>query len=313
MRTATRDERLQPRRVGVLLAAGTAVISGIAIFVNGYGVRAWTEISDATTYTTLKNAVAAVVLLVGSGLVARRSRVPREETAGVSRMTPGLVLIAVVGGSIPFVLFFEGLARATSSDAAFIHKTLMVWVTFLAVLVLREKIGALHIAAIAMLIGGQVALSGGIDAIEFGAGEWMILVATLLWAIETVVAKRVLVSVPWHTVGAARMAGGAALLVLYGVGRGGFAGLTGVTTEHVVWILLTGLTLSAYVATWFAALSRAPAVDVTAVLAGGAIITALLELGLRGAELPPVPGLVLVALGAIVVVVAGWRRPAMSG
>jgi drug/metabolite transporter (DMT)-like permease len=81
----------------------------------------------------------------------------------------------------------------------------------------------------------------------------------------------------------------------------------------VVWILLTGLTLSAYVATWFAALSRAPAVDVTAVLAGGAIITALLELGLRGVELPPVPGLVLVALGAIVVVVAGWRRPAVAG
>jgi hypothetical protein len=50
-------------------------------------------------------------------------------------------------------------------------------------------------------------------------------------------------------------------------------------------------------------------VDVTAALVGGAIITALLEVGLRGVGLPPVLGLVLVAVGVLVVFAAGWRRP----
>jgi uncharacterized membrane protein len=88
--------------------------------------------------------------------------------------------------------------------------------------------------------------------------------------------------------------------------------LTGVTPEHIGWILVTGLTLAGYVATWFAALARAQAVDVTAVLVGGAIITAFLELGIREVELPPSLGLVLIAMGAVLAVVAGWRRPTVA-
>jgi len=288
------------------------VISGVAVFANGYGVRAWTEISDPTTYTTLKNSVAALVLLIAAGLLVRLGDAERIDLTQVKRHWLGLSLIAIVGGSIPFVLFFEGLARATSSDAAFIHKTLVIWVAILAVSILRERIGLPHVAAIALLIWGQVALAGGLGAIEFGAGEWMILGATLLWAIETVLVKRVLVSVSSLTVGVARMAGGALLLVLYGLGRGAFSGLAGVTPEHLVWILLTGLTLAAYVGTWFFALARSQAVDVTAVLVGGAIITALLESGIRGVDLPAAPGLLLVATGVVGAVVAGWRRPAVA-
>jgi drug/metabolite transporter (DMT)-like permease len=310
MKSDAKTTGLQSRQVGVLLAAATAVISGVAIFANGFGVRAWTEISDATTYTTLKNIVAALILLIAATVVGRRT--PNQvEVSVVKAHWRGLTVIAIVGGSLSFVLFFEGLARATSTDAAFIHKTLVVWVAVLAVYFLHEKIGPLHIAAIALLVWGQVALTGGVDGVVFGAGEWMILAATLLWSIETVIAKRVLSSVPSLTVGVARMAGGAVVLVLYGFGRGAFSGLTGVTASHVGWILITGLTLACYVATWFAALARAQAVDVTAVLVGGAIITALLELGVRGVELPPSLGLVLVAAGAALAVVAGWRRPAV--
>lgn len=293
------------------MAAGTAVISGVAVFVNGYGVRAWTEVSDPTTYTTLKNTVAALILLIAAGALARRGP-ERVDLTLVKKHWLGLSLIAIVGGSIPFVLFFEGLARATSGDAAFIHKTLVIWVAIVAVSILRERVGWPHLAAIALLILGQIALVGGLGAMEFGAGEWMILAATLLWAIETIIAKRVLISVPSLTVGVARMAGGAVLLVLYGVGRGAFSGLTGVASEHLVWILLTGATLAAYVATWFFALARAQAVDVTAVLVGGAIITALLESGIRGVTSPAPLGLVLVAIGVVIAVVAGWRRPAVA-
>lgn len=303
-------DRDQRRRTGVLLAACTALISGIAVFINGYGVRAWVEVSDATTYTTLKNAGAGAILL--GALAVRNRTAKRLDVTPVRGNWRGLLLIAVIGGSIPFVLFFEGLALATARDAAFIHKTLVVWVAILAVTFLRERLGRLHMAALVLLVMGQAAISGGVGILGLGPGEWMILAATLLWAVETVVAKRVLASVPPLTVAVFRMVGGVVLLLAFGLGRGTLLGLGDVGPEHMVWILVTALTLSAYVATWYAALSRAPAVDVTAVLVGGAIITGLLESGVRGAAFPPAIGLVLIGAGVLLAGVAGWRRPSLA-
>jgi hypothetical protein len=64
----------------------------------------------------------------------------------------------------------------------------------------------------------------------------------------------------------------------------GFLGLTGrlgavgaLTPSQAGWTLATGLLLGGYVATWFAALRRAPATLVTAVLVVGAPITAALQ------------------------------------
>jgi len=47
------------RRAGVVLALVAAVVSGVAVFINTYGVKA---VGDATVYTTAKNLVAALLL-----------------------------------------------------------------------------------------------------------------------------------------------------------------------------------------------------------------------------------------------------------
>jgi drug/metabolite transporter (DMT)-like permease len=251
------------RRTGVMLALSTAIISGVAVFVNGYGVRAWADTADATTYTTLKNVVAAMVI-IAVGLVATSRRVtdaPRRPVG--TREWVGLSLVAVLGGAVAFALFFEGLSRASSVQAAFIHKTLIIWVGILAVGLLRERVGAMHVAAIGLLIAGQVLLAGGLGGMGFGTGEAMILAATLLWSIEIVIAKRLLATMPSMTVGVARMAGGALVLVAYGVVFGGFAAMGSVSAGQVAWVLATGAVLAAYVLTWYAALARAQAVDVT--------------------------------------------------
>jgi hypothetical protein len=52
------------------------------------------------------------------------------------------------------------------------------------------------------------------------------------------------------------------------------------------------------VSTWFAALARAGAVDVTAVLVLGAVITAFIRTGFQGVALPSLVGLGLVVVGA---------------
>ncbi|MGI9644924.1 MAG: hypothetical protein ACR2O6_06400, partial [Ilumatobacteraceae bacterium] len=61
-----------------------------------------------------------------------------------------------------------------------------------------------------------------------------------------------------------------------------------------------------YVVAWHHALARAQAVDVTAMLVLGAVITALLNTGIRDLPLRPV-GVILLGLGALIVVMAGVR------
>ena len=301
----------ETHRRGLALAGMTAVISGFAVFVNGYGVRAWADAADATTYTTAKNLVAAVILVAAAGALAYRGSRERPRLPTRRGQRIGLIVIAAVGGAIPFVLFFEGLARAESAQAAFIHKTLIIWVAILAALTLGERIGIAHLGAIALLVAGQALLVGSAGEISFGVGEVMILAATLLWSVEVVVAKRLLHDLPASTVSIARMAGGAALLVAFVVIRGSSIDTAALGWEHMAWILVTGAVLAGYVGSWFLALARAPAVDVTAVLVAGAIITALLRAGVQGVPLAQPVGLVLLAAGVAVVLVARLRpRPA---
>ena len=47
-------------RTGIYLALATALISGVSVFLNGFAVR---QFPDPATFTTLKNAVAAVILV----------------------------------------------------------------------------------------------------------------------------------------------------------------------------------------------------------------------------------------------------------
>jgi drug/metabolite transporter (DMT)-like permease len=299
--------RASSRRSGILLAGATALISGFAVFFNSYGVRAWSQIADSATYTTLKNGTAALILLVAGIAAVRKGAIRGPDRVVLRRHWLGLAAIAVVGGSLPFLLFFEGLSRASSADAAFIHKTLVIWVALLAITLLREKLGPLHLAAIALLLLGQVALSG-LGELGFGTGEMMILAATLLWSLETVIAKRVLGEVPPVAVAVVRMAGGTVILLVYVLAFADLSGLGSMTAVHAGWILATGVTLSGYVATWFAALARAQAVDVTAVLVGGALITAILNTGIRGVPLPSLSGVALVAVGIGLIAMSAWRR-----
>ena len=292
---------------GITLAFTAAAISGLAVFINGYGVRA---VHEATVYTTAKNLVAALVLVVFAGLalLGRRPAMPRS-----GRQLAGLGAIAVIGGSVPFVLFFEGLARASSTHAAFVQKTLVVWVAALAVPLLGERLRAAHVAAMALIVGGLVVLDGGLRGFRFGDGELLILAATLLWAVEVVLVKRLLRDLAPATLSVARMGAGVVLLLGWLAVTGRLGALVHLSGRGWLWSIATGVVLAGYVATWFTALSMAPAVDVTAVLATGAVITALLGYAVKGTALPNAAGLALLTAGAAVVVAARWRPAVVPG
>jgi drug/metabolite transporter (DMT)-like permease len=290
------------RRTGILLALATAVISGISVFFNGYGVKAF---GSATVYTTAKNLVAALVLLAVVGLGSRAgARLTRPATGG---QWLALCVIGIIGGSVPFVLFFEGLARASSPQAAFTHKTLLLWVALAALPLLGERLQWGHWVAIGLLVVGQVGLAGGV-APSFGTPELMILGATLLWSLEVVVAKWLLSGVSSWTVAVARMGFGSVALLAWLAVRGQLGALPAMTSEQLAWALATGVLLAGYVGTWFAALARAQAVDVTAVLVLGAPITAGLSVAVSGGSLAPQAWwLAMLIAGGAVAVWLGWK------
>lgn len=299
---------LNTRRRGLLLALATALISGLAVFFNGYGVRAWSEVADATTYTTVKNLFAAAIVGFFGLAMTRIGSRHRPSLPAQPGQRWLLVAIALVGGSVPFALFFEGLARASSTQAAFIHKTLVVWVGVLAFFFLRERIGWPHLVAIGLLVWGQSALSGGLGSLAPGTGEIMVLAATVLWSVEIIVAKHLLPSVPYTTVADARMIGGAVALVAWGFVRGVDIEWSAVTGSHIVWVAVAALFLSGYVLTWFKALSMAPAVDVSAVLVAGALVTAMLQTTVQGAPMPDPIAAGIILAGTVLVGLVSWNR-----
>ena len=294
---------------GIVFAFAAAMISGLAIFVNASAVK---QLPDAAVYTTLKNGVAAIVLIAGALAVGGFDRPART---AVRRHVVPVVAVGVVGGSVPFILFFTGLAQASAPSAAFIQKTLFVWVALLAVPLLGERLGPAPIAALAILVIGQALVLPPAD-VRWGTGETLILAATLLWAVETVLVKRLLADVPTPTMAAVRMGIGLVVLVGYLAVSGRLPVVAGLTPAQWTWALATGVILAAYVGTWFAALRRAPATVVTSVLVVGAVVTGVLS-GLSKGALPApevVGGYAMIVVAATTL--AGWcllrERPAST-
>ncbi len=321
------------RLSGAWIAAGAATTSGVSVFVNGYGVHA---VSSPAVYTTAKNVVATAVLAIAAaaGLRWRRSRSSRglpflARFLEVGRPTPaasrrpvgpfrpltralGLGYVGLAGGGLAFVLFFDGLADTTATPAAFFRDTLVVWVGLLGFFALRERLTRWNLAAIALLLVGQVAIAGGVGRLAADRGELLVLASTLIWAVEVVVAKVLLRDLTPSAVSLTRMGVGALALIGYLVLTGHGGALVSFDASQLGWILLTGSLLALYVGLWMSALANARAVDVTSVLVGSALLTALLQALAGTASLSPVPvtvGLSLVAAGTAVVLWQALRRP----
>jgi drug/metabolite transporter (DMT)-like permease len=309
----------------VTVAAVTAVISGISVFVNSYGVHA---VTSPSVYTTAKNLVAFAVL--GSAtLVARSRRSTASPSAGSRWVDPpagaagkpttgggdgpdllrwlGLAYVGIVGGGIAFVLFFDGLARTTATPAALDRDSLVIWVALLGMPFLHERLNGWNVGAIALLLGGEAVLSLRAGHLAWGPGDALVMASTVLWAVEVVVARRLLSAVAPATVSLVRMGVGGVTLLVYLAATGSLAALASLGAGAVGWVLLSGLLLAAYVATWMTALARARAVDVTSMLVASVLVTALLQAAAGTASLvPQLGGLVLVAAGVLVI---AWRAP----
>lgn len=291
-------------RIGYLFAVFNAIISGFAIYINSLGVKMF---SDSTLYTTLKNAVVGIALLIPIVLFARQRTELRRLNA---RQWGWLVLLAIIGGSVPYALFFRGLQLTTPVTSSLINHSQFLIVAVLALFFLSERVGPLVWGALAVLLVG-VSFGTNLGAVHWNVGAMLVALSTIFFAVGFVLAKYLLASISTTTVMAAKMTLGSLFLFIY-VGLTGHLGaVTRLSTTQWLYVLATGLILLAFTVTAFIALRHATATAVTAIPAAAPIITtALVALSTGHLKVSPADGiglaLMLIAVAAILLV--GPRR-----
>ena len=251
---------------GFKLALITAGFSGVAVFLNSLTVKA---VGDALVFTTIKNLGVAMII----GAVLLRQKI---NWSVVKANWPVLLAIGVIGGSLPFYLFFQGLTLTNAVTGALIHKTLIFWVALWALPFLKEKISLKQWLALGVIFGSNLVI-GGLPQLQWGKGEWMILAATILWAVENIIAKITLKRVAVDVVVGARMILGSLILLVAVIASGKLGLIFKLNnTQWLMTIMSIGL-LTGYVMTWYQALKAAPVTLVATVLTLATIITNVLS------------------------------------
>lgn len=289
---------MEKLRKGIWLALITAFISGIAIFLNGFFVTKL--VKDPFILTSIRNSLVAVFL---TGLVLGILKISKLKKISPKQWGQ-LILIGIIGGSIPFLLFFKGLSisSAAAVNGAFIHKTLFLWVTFLALIFLKERLSFWQVVALGTLLFG-IYLSGGPKNWHFGQGELLVFIAVLFWAVEFVIAKIALKNLPSIIVAWGRMFFGALILLCFLIFTGRIENIGKLNILQWTWILNTAILLGGFVISWYAALKRAPASVVTCVLTLGFPITVILNLVFQSAKIDylQILGLILTIISILII------------
>jgi len=263
---------------GLLLAFLTSIISGMAIFYSKIAVAK----IDPLILTTSRNMTAATLLVISYWLLGKK-----QELKNLKRRELGqLLLIGVIGGALPFFLFFTGLKLVGAQTANLIHKTLFIWVSLLAMIFLGERFNLLYFLSYLLIVIANFYLSPT-SAISLGKGEIMILSATLLWSLENILAKKVLRNVSSELVGLFRMGIGSLLLLTAIIISGKASLFLTYDLSKLSTVFGGGTLLFFYVHFWYKALKYAPASLVTMVLTFSLVVGNILNGALASAKILP--------------------------
>ena len=253
---------------GYLLVLLTALVSGVSVFLNKFAVSG----INPYVFTWSKNILVAVFIVSLILLLGEFSTLKRLTAKQWSK----LVMIGLIGGSVPFLLFFKGLSMAPSATAGLLHKSMFILIAVIAVLFLKEKLNKWFIAGAALLFAGNLFLPGSFS-FSFGVPELLILCAVVFWAVETVISKNVLRELSSRIVAFGRMFFGVCFITVFLAFTGSIGQITAVTLPQLGWIILTSVLLLGYVTTWYAGLKLIPASGAACVLVLGSAITTLLS------------------------------------
>lgn len=258
------------KKSGVLLVLLTAVISGFSIFLNKFGVSG----INSGIFAFSKNIVVSIFLISTIFLFNQFNELKNLKRRGWLN----LILIGLIGGAIPFLLFFRGLQLTSSASASFIHKSMFLFVILFAFLFLKEKIKKnVAVAAILLMIGIFLLIKFSLNQNFLSAGNLLILIATVFWAGENVLSKYALKELQSNIVAFGRMFFGSLFILIYLIATSQFNLIFALNLNQMSWILFSSIFLYLYVFTWYNGLKFVKVSVATAILLLGSVITAFLD------------------------------------
>jgi len=287
---------------GTLLAFMTAAISGVSIIANKFFVVG----IDPTVFTSVRALIIGLAFLF---IIAYTNRFDSRRIQTVFRLADwkALLAIAVIGGAVAFLLFFTGLKMTTGGRAAFIHKTLPIYVAVLSYWFLKEKIPMKQTYALIIMLLGTVLIFGA--TIEPSAlwsnptlGDALVLGATILWAVENTIARKTMLrgDTNW-IVSFSRMFIGA--LILFGAAgvMGKLGLLLTLTPIQIANMFISTGFLFGYVLTWYWAIKLINVSKASTILLLAPVVSTVLGVVALG---EPVP--MLQAAGSVLILAGGY-------
>lgn len=279
---------------GIIFALATAFVSGVSIFVNKFAVAGL----NPFVFTTMKNLIVAVFLISLIFLL--------KEFKNLRNLTKKqwlqLAGIGLIGGSIPFLLFFYALKLANPINAGFIHKTLFIWVSIMALFFLKEKLSKGFLAGAVLLLAGNYLIFSQISSFAFP--DLLILIATLFWAGENVLSKHVLKDLYGRQVAFGRMFFGSLFMLIFLGATNQLQLVAELSIAQIEWILLTAAFLFLYVFFWYTGLKYIAVHKAAAILLLGQPVTAMLSFLFLGQaiSLNQAVGFLLIVLGIVLII-----------
>lgn len=281
---------------GTLLALTTAIISGFAIPINKIFVTGL----EPTVFTAVRALIIGLVFLILSLL-------RKDISVKKFRKLPFgyLLTIGIIGGGLAFLLFFTGLKLTTGSRAAFLHKTLPIYVTIFAYFFLKERIKKKQLYALLVMLAGTFALLSATINPSFlwmnpSLGDMLILGAIILWAVENTVAKKVLMKESNLIVSFARMFFGSMVLFAAVILFGNVGILLSLTGQQIINILISTGILFGYVLFWYWSLKYINVSKAASLLLIAPVISLALGVIMFGEPVPllQIAGSALILIGA---------------
>lgn len=297
------------RDPGIALVLLTVLVSGVSNFVNfraaqGTNVDAW---------ITLRNAFVVLLLVPFAIIPGAGVRPPRTRSEWI-----GIVAVGLVGGAVPFLLYFHGFQLAAgqggAASASLGYRSLFLLATLLSVVALRERIPRRFLPAAGLLLVGN-ALLLSLTGPLWTDGSGLVLLATGLWACEYTMSKRLLRTLPSGTVALGRMGFGVAFLAAYLGATGQVSAMAAFSAADWMWLSASGFLLFAFVTAWYAGLRTVDLSTASSLLVLAFPIT--WGLGVLSSQVAFVPGqatgAVAVAAGVALLFGVGAIRRAALG
>ena len=289
---------MKKESAGTVLAIFTAIISGFAIIAN----KIFIVNLDPTIFTSIRALIIGIIFFViGSFQYKFDYKKFKKVNWGY------LILIGLIGGGLAFLLFFSGLKFTTSGRAAFIQKTLPLYVTILAVLFLKEKVTKKQsLALLIMIIGLWILMYSQITPSILwenpSYGDMLILLATILWAIENVIAKRVMIEGESNfIVTFSRMFIGGIFLLLSIPLLGKIDLLFTLSISQVTNITISTIILLGYVLFWYWSLKFINVSKAATILLLAPVVTLILGIAMLNE-----PVSIIQLLGSVIILVGAY-------